>query len=582
MDVSQPSARQCNLGSSPYFLPSKNGISFSLSGFEKENLMMNVEQSSQQELFPSSTVLAGASALALAACASSPENSGSAPPDATQAAVFLGKAGFGANKEELARVQTIGLQPWLQEQFALPRETAHWDWMVAKAYNAPSFMGLLTGFDNTAWRQLITSKDVLRQRVTLALSEIIVVSLNGLVGYWRNFNGAAYLDVLADNAFGNYRTILDKVSMLPAMGLYLTFVGNIKANPTTGTQPDENYARELMQLFTIGLYQLNLDGTLQKDASGKPIETYAQEDISGLARVFTGWVLDGADATTPDRMRKAMVQAPTRHELGAKTFLGTTIPAGTDGVQSLKLALDAIYAHPNVAPFISKQLIQRLVVSNPSPAYVQRVATVFNNNGSGVKGDMKAVISAILTDSEALTPPATSAGKLREPIVRFVSWARVFGATSPTDLWDIGNTSDPGSRLAQSPGHSESVFNFFRPGYVPPGTAIAQQGLVAPELQITNESSVAGYLNYMQTSIQNGRGEVKANYADWVPLAGDAQRLLDQINLQLAGGAVSAATISTIKTAVETISMTTANGPLQRVQAAILLVMAAPEYIVQK
>ncbi len=548
---------------------------------------MNIEQPSQQDLFPTSAVLASASALALAACASSTDKSDDGgitptPLTTTQVTQFLGKAGFGATKEELARVQALGLQAWLQEQYALPRETSHWDWLVAKGYNAEIFANTATGFDNTVWRQLISSKDVLRQRVTLALSEIIVVSINGLVGRWRNFHGAAYLDVLADNAFGNYRTLLDKISTLPAMGNYLTFLNNTKANATTGTQPDENYARELMQLFTVGLYQLNLDGTLQKDAAGKPVETYDQEDISGLARVFTGWVLDGNDNTTPDRLRRAIVQTPAKHELGAKTFLGATIPAGTDGVQSLKLALDAIFEHPNLAPFISKQLIQRLVVSNPSPAYVQRIATLFNNNGSGVKGDMKAVISAILTDSEALTPSATSAGKLREPIVRFVSWARVFGATSPTDIWDIGNTSDPGNRLGQSPVRSESVFNFFRPGYVPPGTAIAQQGLVAPEFQISNESSVASYLNYMQGAIQSGRGEVKANYADWLPLAGDAQKLLDQINLQLAGSAVSSTTITTLKTAVDTISMTTASGPLQRVQAAILLMMAAPEFIVQK
>jgi uncharacterized protein (DUF1800 family) len=546
--------------------------------------MMNIEQQSQQELFPYSAVLASATAMALAACASSADNGNVTPAtlSTTQAASFLGKAGFGANKEELARVQAIGLQPWLQEQFALPRETAHWDWMVAKGYNAFTYVNGAAGADNTVWRQLISSKDVLRQRVTLALSEIVVVSINGVVGPWKGFQGAAYLDTLADNAFGYYRTLLDKISTLPAMGNYLTFVNNTKANANTGTQPDENYARELMQLFAIGLYELNLDGTLKKDAAGKPIETYQQEDISGLARVFTGWVLDSTDNTTPDRFRRPMVQNPARHELGAKTFLGTTIPAGTEGVQSLKLALDAIYAHPNIAPFISKQLIQRLVASNPSPAYVQRVATIFNNNGSGIKGDMKAVISAILTDTEALTPPATGAGKLREPIVRFVSWARVFGATSPTDLWDIGNTSDPGNRLGQSPARSESVFNFFRPGFVPPGTAIAQQGLVAPEFQITNESSVASYLNYMQAAIQNGRGEVKANYADWLPLASDTQKLLDQINFQLTGGAVSVPTIGTIKTAVDTISTTTTNGPLQRIQAAILLVMAAPEYIVQK
>lgn len=548
--------------------------------------MMNIEGQSQQELVPTSTVLAGASALALAACASGPDSSSGGvvtPPSAAQAGQFLGKAGFGATKEELARVQAIGLQAWLQEQFSLPRETAHWDWMVAKGYNAATNMNSQAGLDNTLWRQMISGKDVLRQRIALALSEIIVVSVNGLTLAWKGFQAAAYMDVLADNAFGNYRTLLDKITTLPAMGYYLTYANNNKANAATGAQPDENYARELMQLFTIGLYQLNLDGTLQKDAAGNPIETYEQEDISGLARVLTGWVLDSTVNTTPDRMRRAMVQNPARHELGAKIFLGTTIPAGTEGVQSLKLALDTIFAHPNVAPFVSKQLIQRLVVSNPSPAYVQRVATVFNNNGSDVKGDMKAVINAILTDSEAIAPPANSAGKLREPIVRFVSFARVFGATSPTDIWDIGNTADPGNRLAQSPVRSESVFNFFRPGYVPPGTAIAQQGLVAPEFQITNESSIAGYLNFMQVAINSGRGEVKANYtADWLPLAPDTQKLFDQINLQLAGGSLSANTINALKTAVDTISLTAANGPLQRVQAAILLVMAAPEYIVQK
>lgn len=548
---------------------------------------------SQQKGSQSSAAAATLSALALAACgggggspapAPTPPGTGGGAKSltSTQAANFLGKASFGASSAEIAHVQTIGAQAWLQEQFALPRETAHWDWLVAKGYNIAANAVNQQGFDNTAWRQLISSKDSLRQRVALALSEIVVVSIDGLVGGWKQFQAAAYLDVLADNAFGNYRTLLDKISTLPAMGNYLTFVNNLKANATTGTEPDENYARELMQLFTIGLQKLNLDGTQQKDASGNPIETYTQDDISGLARVFTGWILDGSDSTTPDRMRRPMVQNAARHELGAKTFLGTTIPAGTDGVQSLKLALDAIFAHPNVAPFISKQLIQRLVVSNPNPAYVQRVATVFNNNGSGVKGDMQAVITAILTDADALTPPAGSLGKLREPIVRFVSWARVFGAASPTDLWDIGNTTDPGTRLGQSPGRSGSVFNFFRPGYVPPGTAIAQQGLVAPELQITNESSVASYINYMQTTIQSGRGEVKTVYTDWLPLASDAQKLLDQINLQLAGAALSVATISALKTAIETISITGTNGPLQRVEAAVLLVMAAPEYIVQK
>ncbi len=556
-----------------------------------ENTDELIEEASSTEakgLEPTVLGVAAIASLALQACGggggstSAGGGGGGVGVTAPQAASFLAKAGFGATTSELASVQANGYKAWIDAQVAMPRETAHWDWLVAKGYNVAANAVNQNGFDNTAWRQLIVSADVLRQRVALALSEIIVIGLDGLTGGWRQFQAASYFDVMADNAFGNYRILLDKISTLPAMGYYLTFLNNIKANATTGTQPDENYARELMQLFSIGLQKLNLDGTLQLDSNGKPIETYTQDDISGLARVMTGWILDGADSTTPDRLRKPMIQNAARHEVGAKTFLGTTIPAGTDGVQSMKLALDAIFAHPNVAPFISKQLIQRLVVSNPTPAYVQRVATVFNNNGSGVKGDLKAVITAILTDSEALTPPASSVGKLREPILRFVSWARVFGATSPTDLWNIGNTSDPGTRLGQSPGRSGSVFNFFRPGYVPPGTAIAAQGLVAPELQITNESSVASYLNYMQGTIQSGRGEVKADYTSWTALATDAQKLLDQINLQLAGGAVSAPTITKLKTAIETITSTTAAGQLQRVEAAILLVMAAPEYLVQK
>jgi uncharacterized protein (DUF1800 family) len=540
-----------------------------------------------------SIVLSTLSAAALAACGGGgsggssttppPAGGGGSTLSAGEAGAFMGKAGFGATSAQVSGLQSQGINAWLQEQYALPRETSHWDWLVAKGYNASANVVNQQGYDNTVWRQLISGKDVLRQRMVLALSEIIVVSIDGIVGGWRQFQMAAYLDVLADNAFGNYRTLLDKISTLPAMGQYLTFVNNTKANASTGTMPDENYAREILQLFTIGLAKLNMDGTVQTDASGKALETYTQDDISGLARVFTGWRLATADNTIPDRHRMPMIQDAARHEPGAKTFIGTTIPAGKDGVESLRLALEAIFAHPNVAPFISKQLIQRLVVSNPTPAYVQRVATVFNNNGSNVKGDLKAVVTAILTDAEALKPAATSAGKLREPITRLVSWARVFGASSPTDIWNIGNTSDAGRALGQSPGRSTSVFNFYRPGYVPPGTAIATQGLVAPEFQITNESSVAGYINYMQTTIQSGRGEVKADYAtEWVPLASDAKALLDKINLQLAGNALSSATITTLKTAIETISLTATDGSLKRVQAAILLVMAAPEYLVQK
>jgi uncharacterized protein (DUF1800 family) len=280
-----------------------------------------------------------------------------------------------------------------------------------------------------------------------------------------------------------------------------------------------------------------------------------------------------------------LIQKASDHELGVKTFLGTTIPAGTDGMASLKIALDTIFAHPNVPPFISKQLIQRLVTSNPSAAYVGRISAVFANNGSSVRGDMKAVIRAILLDDEARNDAGIanpSFGKLREPVVRLTNWARAFGVTSASEAWGFGDTSSTANRLGQSIGHSPSVFNYFRPGYAPPNTSIASSGLVGPEFQVTSEPSVIAYVNYMQTLIQNGAGDAKAVYTDILTKASDSQALIDEINLVLAAGQISATSVATIKAAVDSISFTGTNGPINRVYTAILLVMAAPEYITQK
>jgi uncharacterized protein (DUF1800 family) len=279
------------------------------------------------------------------------------------------------------------------------------------------------------------------------------------------------------------------------------------------------------------------------------------------------------------------VQDATQHEPGEKKFLGTTIPAGTDGVASLKLALDAIFAHANVAPFVSKQLIQHLVTSNPSPAYVQRVATVFENNGSGVRGDLKAVVRTILLDTDARNDAAaaasTSFGKLREPVMRFTNWARAFGATSPSDVWAIGDTHYT-STLGQGVGRSPSVFNWFRPGYKPPNTAIATQGMVAPELQIANEVTVINYINYMMTMMKSGAGDFKANYTEYLAKASDSQALIDLINLRLAANQVSAATVAQIKTAVDSAPSDTPAALQDRVNIATILIMASPEYLILK
>lgn len=531
----------------------------------------------------------GALTAALAACGGGGGDSPPAPPppasiSAAQASRFLAQASMGATQTDIARVQSIGYAAWLDEQFALPLQGTRWDWLVSKGNDAAANKNSQAGFDASAWRKLIASPDTLRQRVTLALSEIVVTAIDGLVGNWRAFSAAAWLDMLEANAFGNYRTLLQNVSRSAAMGLFLTFRGNAKANPARGTLPDENYAREVMQLFSIGLQKLQADGSLQL-SNGQPQDTYGQDDIAGLARVFTGWDFDLAGGTTdtPDYQRRPMIQVASRHESGAKAFLGTTIPAGTDGTVSLTLALDALFAHANIAPFIGRQLIQRLVASNPSPAYVARVAAVFANDGSGTRGNLRAVLKAILLDDEARSVSnAAGGGKLREPMLRFLAWARAFNASSASDAWALGNTSDPGTRLGQSPLRSPSVFNFFRPGYVPPNSAIGTAGLVAPEFQITNESSVVGYVNYMQRAVSIGFGDVLADYTSLLPLADTAQTLLDELNLVLAAGQIGAANLATMKTALDSMASGTDTARRNRVQAALVLVLAAPEFLVLK
>lgn len=501
-------------------------------------------------------------------------------PTRQQAARFLSQAAVGSSKANIDAVAAQGFDAWLDAQFAMPRAITHWDWLVQAGYATTATQNNQQGFDPVMWRQLIASADQLRQRVGMALLDLLVVGIDGVNVPWRQFAVAAYVDVLWDGAFGNFRTLLQNISTNVAMGYYLTFAGNRKANAATGAVPDENYARELMQLFTIGLLKLNNDGSL---LGGTAQETYTQDDITGLARVFTGWNVANADNTTPDRMRLPMTNTAAQHETGAKTFLGTTIPAGTAGPQSLTLALDAIFAHASLPPFVCKQLIQHLVTSNPSPAYVGRISQVFINNGSGTRGDLRAVIRAILLDTEARTDPgsSTSFGKLREPVMRLTGWARAFNANSPSGAWPIGDTSSSGTRLGQSPGRSPSVFNFFRPGYTPPNTPIATAGLVAPEFQITNEPSVIAYVNYLAVLVQTGSGDFRADYADMVALSADSQALIDEVDILL-GARLGAATKASIKAAIDAIPTSATNASLNRTYTAVLLTLAAPEYLVQK
>ncbi|MFK3649003.1 DUF1800 family protein [Lysobacter enzymogenes] len=518
------------------------------------------------------------------------------PLDDAQAARFLLQAQFSASPQEIAELRAIGYRAWLDRRFDAPPAQTAWAWVDSWPFNA-------VGIDSMVWRQLIAAPDAMRQRLALALSEIFVVSANDLEQiWWSPRMMAQYWDLLVGHIGGNFRALLEAVTLNPAMGIYLNTRGNRKAD-AGGRQPDENFAREVMQLFTIGLHQLQADGTPRLDPQGRPLEAYTQRDVSQLARVFTGYDLDirkserlqvnppgtGFWIETADWTTRPMKFDPAQHESAPASFLGVDIAAGTPGPQALQIALDALFLHPNVGPFIGRQLIQRLVVSNPSPAYVARVAAAFDDNGAGVRGDLRAVFAAVLLDDEARGPEGLNSptfGRLREPMLRLVQWARSFGARSAAQDWRIGDLSDAYA-LGQSPLRAPSVFNFFRPGYTPPATAIAAQGLVAPEFQIVDEIGCGAYINFLHKTFGEGlaRGDIQADYASVWALALDPAALVRRLDLILTGGQLSPATLAAIAAAAAVPALD-AGSPdsarLNRIRAAVLLTMAAPEYLVQK
>lgn len=586
-----------------------------------------------EEVIPTKLVLSVIAAAALSACGGGGGSTAAAPyvvvpvagrtvalasvgytyPTAVtdeQAARFLLQAQFSVSVADIASVRALGYAPWLQQQVATGWTTG-WDWLNVQGYgdvqSSNNYYDNSYPADYMVWNQLMTGPDPLRKRVALALSEFFVVSLNGVDASWRSHIVAHYWDTLCQHALGNYRVLLEAITLNVGMGYYLNTKGNLKEN-SAGRQPDENYAREVMQLFSVGLVLLNADGTPQLDSASKPIDTYGPSDVSNLARVFTGYDLDqsqnaptdiaqtgGGTRTIPSThfARLPLKQVGNNHSLLAATFLGVTIPANTTAAAALTTALDTLFNHPNTAPFICKQLIQRLVTSNPSPAYVQRVGAKFINNGAGVRGDLAYVVAAVLMDDEARGPAGLTDpehGKLREPMVRMVQWVRTFGVTSASGTWKIGDMSDPGTRFGQSPLRSPSVFNFFRPGYVAPGTTLTA-GKVAPEFQLVNESSVGGYLNYLRSVVSSGLGntpsDIMATYAAEIPLANSPSAaspsaLVQRLNLLLCAGQLSPTTVSTITAAVGTMASTTADNQRNRVCAAVLLVMACAEYLIQK
>jgi len=548
-----------------------------------------------------------------------------------EASRFLAQASYGSNPKDIKALTGRTANEWIEAQFLRPPFSllnAMRYWRQRRGPEGNKKVSELEDAHNAWWVSTI-QQDQLRQRVAFALSQIFVVSSAGVVGEYPK-GLVSYYDTLVRGAFGNFRQLLQDVTLHPMMGMYLTYIGNRKERfDSTGkiTQaPDENYAREVMQLFTIGLEQLNLDGTPKKDAQGRPIPTYSNDDVVSLARVFTGLSWNGGQLThecfvragncaanTNARETRPMVAYDQYHSTLEKRFLGTTIAEGQSSTTAdLKVALDTLFNHPNVGPFIGRQLIQRLVTSNPSPAYVRRVASAFNNNGQGVRGDMKAVIRAVLLDEEARGDNARkqpSFGRIREPVLRFTHLMRALEASSRTGYWGIGRTDVPGN-LNQTAMRAPSVFNFYRPGYSPAGTPVARAGLVAPEMQITQESSVAGYADYLDrfvggTSIyivglgdmiphpdgerhSGGQArEIKFNLEPLIAKAKDVNQLLDEINVLFLNGQMQSDTRSIIHRAVSEAVPKRNNDDMrrvyrERVSLALYLALLSTDYLVLK
>lgn len=527
-----------------------------------------------------------------------------AAPTSSEAGRFLTQASFGPTDASISAVQGSGYAAWIAEQLSLPVSGSHLQHVEARLVELraanPQAQLSANQFYESFWKQAATGPDQLRQRVKFALSQIFVVSLRDPAVDIRG--AASYYDMLGANAFGNYRTLLEQVTLHPMMGVYLTYLANQKEDPATGRKPDENYAREVLQLMSIGTAQLNADGTVRTDGAGAPLPSYTPDDVSGLAKVFTGfsWWSPAPTAATylgrnrdPSAVTRSMIAYPAYHSTSSKSFLGMTTSVDAEG--DLKAALDTIANHPNTGPFFSKQLIQRLVTSNPSPAYVGRVAAVFGNNGSGVRGDLAAVVRAILLDPEARDANVSlgaTAGKLREPVIRMTNWMRAFDAQSASGSWLIPSTS-ANTSLSQSALAAPSVFNFWRPGYSPPNTRLGGQGLLGPEFQLVDEVSVAGYLNTMQGAIDRGIGngnDVRASYGAEMALANDPAALTERMNTLLMYGRMSPSAKARIVDTIGTVPIPAAGSAqtaidaalLNRVKLAIFLTMASPEYMVQR
>jgi len=573
-------------------------------------------------------------------------------PTATDAARFLTQATFGPTTAAITALQSRGINGWIDDQLALavtsPLAALRADVATFPNGPVPAIMGdeRFAWKDNwhaAWWKVAVTAPDQLRQRVAFALSEILVVGQQDDIDFHLE-SKARYYDLLVKGALGNYRALLEEVTLNPVMGLWLSHRGNTKANPAKGTAPDENYAREVQQLFSIGLVQLQPDGTLLLDASGQPIATYDQTMISETAKVLTGWTYSGYAANLTNEANFTNFYAPFTHrgwypkslpddnpwlapmsyydnfhdktekrivslqQVSPASAQPTVVPAGQAGPADLKILLDTLFNHPNTGPFLSRQLIQRLVTSNPSPGYIYRVAQKFANNGSGVRGDLAAVVRAILTDYEARSPAVLGNfgyGKIKEPLLRMTGFLRGLNIAAPNGRYldsyfgegrygpqytATGTFSGPGYSLGQQPLDSPTVFNFFSSTYSPPG-AMAAAGLVAPELEITDSNYAIQVPNQLVDLMYRNRAILKeppsgpspflvVDYSPLLPNAKNPTALVDQLNLIFCANQMTAATRTQIIATLNSFAATATD--LERVTTAIQFTICSPDGALQK
>jgi uncharacterized protein (DUF1800 family) len=488
---------------------------------------------------------------------------------------FLEQSTFGPTSASMSQLEQTGFTAFLNDQFTQPMST----------YPDPaSTVTSLASTQQVFFTNALTGNDQLRQRVALALSEIWVTSGNTIPPQGM----APYMRLLTQDAFANYRTIMFDVTLSPAMGRFLDMVNNDKPNVAANTHANENYARELMQLFTLGLYLINQDSSLQHDSSGNPIPTYDQNTVQSFARAFTGWTYPTQPGNTPQIHNPQywlgpMVAFDSNHDTQPKTLLsGTTLSTGQTSLQDLNGALDNIFNHPNIAPFVSKQLIQHLVTSNPSPAYVKRVADVFASGnfqsfGSGQRGDMQAVIAAILLDPEARRGDSASTanpgdGHLREPILFIANLLRAFGATSD-GAFPVSNASN----MSQQPLFAPSVFNFFPPDFQIPGTS-----MLGPEFDLQTTAVTLVRINFVNSFVFGPIGAgTTVDFTPWANIATDPNQLVDGLNALLLHGTLSTSARSSVITAVNAVPSGSTQNML-RAKTAIYLIASSSQYQIEQ